>query len=68
MLISDFKYKEDKRGRRYGWGVAEYSTPEKLFGEAFTERVYQRSPEQSYSRVLAHLQTLLPDAAIQKIL
>lgn len=62
VLISDFKYKEDKKGKRYGWGVAEYSTPERFMGEGFLERVYQRPPEESYARVLAHLQRLLPDA------
>lgn len=31
ICISDFRYKQTKRGERYGWGVAEYSTPEMLF-------------------------------------
>ena len=31
LCISDFKYKQTKKGERYGWGVAEYSTPEMLF-------------------------------------
>ena len=71
MLICGFKYKKDKHGKQYGWGVAEYSTPEKFMGEAFTERVYARPPEESYAKVLAHLQKLLPDAdepAIRRIL
>lgn len=70
-VISDFKYKKDKHGKQYGWGVAEYSTPEKLWGGDFTEKVYQRSPEESYQRVLTHLKGLLPwvdEAAIQRIL
>lgn len=71
VLISDFKYKQDKHGRQYGWGVAEYSTPEKFLGEAFTERVYRRTPEEAYAKVLDHLRKLLPEAeeaAIRKIL
>lgn len=71
VLISDFKYKKDKQGRQYGWGVAEYSTPEKLMGGDFTSRVYERSPEESYARVLEHLQKLLPyvdEPSIRKIL
>lgn len=71
VLVSDFKYKKDKDGKQYGWGVAEYSTPEKFWGEAFTGPVYQRTPEGSYARVLTHLLKLLPDAdeaAIRKIL
>ena len=31
LCISDFRYKLTKRGQRYGWGVAEYATPETLF-------------------------------------
>lgn len=31
ICISDFRYKQTSRGERYGWGVAEYSTPESLF-------------------------------------
>ncbi len=71
VLISDFKYKKDKHGKQYGWGVAEYSTPEKFMGGDFTGQVYARSPEESYARVLAHLRKLLPDvdeSLIQKIL
>lgn len=71
VLISNFEYKKDKHGKQYGWGVAEYSTPEKFMKEDFTGQVYQKSPEESYQRVLAHLQKLLPDVdetAIRKIL
>lgn len=31
LCISDFRYKQTRKGERYGWGVAEYSTPEMLF-------------------------------------
>lgn len=31
ICISDFQYKQTKKGERYGWGVAVYSTPEILF-------------------------------------
>lgn len=59
-------------GKAYGWGIAEYSTPEKFIGDDFTDRVfYERTPEQSYQRILVHLKELLPDADegnIRKIL
>ena len=50
-------------GCAYGWGVAEYTTPEKLFGGRFTDAVYRREPEESRARLLAHLRKLLPDAS-----
>lgn len=63
VLISDFVYMKDKFGNPYGWGVAEYSTPEKWMGERFTDKVYARSPEESYERLLAHFTSLFPNEA-----
>lgn len=71
VLISDFVYELDRFGNTYGWGVAEYSTPEIFMGQEFTDRVYQKTPEESYQRILKHLKELLPgadEAAIKKIL
>ena len=71
VIISDFVYAMTKSGSTYGWGVAEYSTPEKFFGEDFTGRVYQKSPEESYQRIFDHLRSLFPDTdenTIRKIL
>ncbi|MBQ9828290.1 MAG: hypothetical protein IJM62_06385 [Lachnospiraceae bacterium] len=62
VIISDFVYARDKEGNEYGWGIAQYSTPEKFFGESFRIDAYQRTPEQSYSRILEHLCSLFPKA------
>lgn len=61
VLISDFVYMRDKHGNPYGWGVAEYSTPEAFMGQSFRENVYQRTPKESYERIFAHFQKLFPD-------
>ena len=71
VLINDFVYAADKLGQPYGWGVAEYSTPERFFGGDFCSRVYRRTPEESYERLFQHLQALFPDAddaVIRKVL
>lgn len=71
VLISDFVYDLDRHGQPYGWGVAEYSTPERALGETFTRAVYERTPEESYARILEHLHRLVPaasDAALRRIL
>ena len=71
VLIRDFVYAEDRHGRPYGWGLAEYDTPERRFGAAFTDAVYRRSPAESRARVLAHLEALCPGApaaALEKLL
>ena len=67
VLTSDFVYMTDKYGKRYGWGVAEYSTPEKFMGADFTENVYKREPEQSYRLILEHLKKVLPQALESEI-
>lgn len=62
VLTSDFVYLTDKNGAPYGWGVAEYSTPEKFMGNCFTENVYKNEPEKSYEIILSHLKKILPHA------
>ena len=60
VIISNFVYTLDKHGNRRGWGVAQYSTPEKFMGSAFSDTVYQRSPVESYARLLERLAALFP--------
>ncbi len=62
VLISDFRYASGKDGKQYGWGIAEYSTPEKFFGKNFARSVYKRTPQESYERVLKRLCEVLPQA------
>lgn len=62
VLVSDFEYCRDNKGQTYGWGVSVYSTPEKVMGQTFSKKVYQRTPEESFERVLKHLKKLLPGA------
>ena len=71
IVTSDFVYLTNKYCREYGWGVAEYATPEQVMGSAFTDAVYQRKPEESYQRIAEHIKRLFPktdDAAVQKFL
>ena len=62
VCIADFVYMQDKYGRPYGWGVAEYVTPEELLGYDFITSAYHRDPQESRERILRHLQSLLPNA------
>ena len=68
VVISDFIYQTDRLGRPYGWGVAEYSTPERLMGRDFTDRVYARTPDESRRRILEHMHRILPHADERKLL
>jgi len=62
VITGDFRYTVDKNGQPYGWGVAEYTTPERYFGEAFRNAVYKRTPEESYELVVTHISEILPNA------
>ena len=42
--------------------MAEYATPEELFGYDFITSAYQRDPQESKERILKHLQSRLPNA------
>ena len=67
VVTSNFVFTVDKKGNRRGWGVAEYSTPEKHFGDSFTAHVYDRKPEASYDILLSHLALLFPSASTESL-
>ena len=67
VVIADFEYMRDKFGKEYGWGVARYATPERLFGEDLMEEAYRQDPEASRALVYRHLRSLFPAAADKQI-
>ena len=67
VIISDFVYMRDKFGKPYGWGVAEYSTPEAFMGGSFTEKVYSRSPYESFDRILEHFCALFSNMPLNSL-
>ena len=62
IITSDFVYMRDRNGKEYGWGVAEYSTPEHFMGESFRANVYNCTPKESYEILFEHLRDILPGA------
>lgn len=68
VCIADFVYAQDKYGRPYGWGVAQYTTPEALFGYDLITSAYQRAPQESGERMLQHLSSILPSAPLQHMI
>ena len=68
VSIADFVYMRDKFGRPYGWGVAEYATPEALFGYDTVTAAYRREPRASKEQILEHLKKRLPHATEGQIL
>ena len=66
IVTEDFVYPLDKHNREYGWGWSLLTTPERLFGREACQ--VPRSPEESFVRLKAHLEALLPTASEKQIL
>ena len=67
VVISDFKYMQDRSGNEYGWGIAEYATAEQFMGESYIAQIYDRDPKESKERVLEHILKLLPLARAEDV-
>lgn len=65
VVTEDFVYPVDKHGREYGFGWSLLTTPERLLGRGAC--LCDRSPEESYQRMAAHLAQMLPDATEKQI-
>lgn len=64
LTIADFEYDVDRRGNRYGWGVARYATPESLYGPLRTGH----TSEESFRRLCRHFRSLFPGVEDAKLL
>lgn len=71
VCIADFVYMQDKFGKPYGWGVAQYTTPEYFFGYDYITSAYKTDPAESKNKITDHLKMLLSavtDKEIEKII
>ena len=64
IVTEDFVYPRDRHGREYGWGWSLLTTPEQLYGE--DSMACRRSPEDSFQRILRHLEHICPSATEQQ--
>jgi len=65
IVTEDFVYPTDKHGREYGFGWSLLTTPEQLLGKELCQ--CERTPEESYHRMMQHLKQLLPNATEKQI-
>lgn len=65
IVTEDFVYPRDKHGREYGFGWSLLTTPEHLFGAEVC--LCDRTPDESYQRMLDHLTRLLPMATEKQL-
>ena len=66
IVTEDFVYPRDKHGRVYGWGWSLLTTPEQLYGREACQ--CERTPEESFQRLLGHLKKILPQAREEQLL
>ena len=62
ITVHSFEYAHDKYGKPYGWGIARYAVTEDVLGAEVTQSAYDRSPEDSKTRIVKHLGILCPEA------
>lgn len=65
VCIADFRYNYDKNGKRYGWGLAEYTTPELMYGDEII--MPSCSPEESYRRMFLQIIQKFPCATEESV-
>lgn len=65
IVVADFEYNIDKKGRPYGWGIARYSTPEILYADWF--ELPNASPDESRQKIKEQLLSICPQASTKLI-
>ena len=60
VTVKNFVYAVDRKGEFYGWGIAQYTTPEEVFGRKYIEKAYKRSPEESLQRMIRQIRKIRP--------
>lgn len=66
IVTEDFVYPRDKHNREYGWGWSLLTTPEQLYGRDACR--CERTPEESFQRLLSHFKSILPEAREEQLL
>ena len=67
LCACDFRKRVNKKGAEYGWNVAVYSMPEKLWGYDHVTSAYGESPEESWERIAKHMDDIYPIATEKQI-
>ena len=71
VVVRDFRCRLNREGRPYGWQVAVYTTPEKIWGYDAVTSAYREKPEASRGKVYGRVRRLYPlatEGQIRKIL
>ena len=67
LCMRDFRQRKNKKGESYGWPIAVYSTPEHLWGYDYVTSAYKENTEESWKRIVNHMNEIYPIAAEAQI-
>ena len=67
LCMRDFRQRKNKKGEKYGWPIAVYSTPEHLWGYDYVTSAYKEDAEESWKRIVNHMNERYPIAAEAQI-
>ena len=71
LCNSNFRKRKNKKGQEYGWNVAAYCAPERLWGYDTVTASYKEDPKVSWERIVEHMHEIYPiatDKQIRKVL
>lgn len=68
LCNSDFKKRKNKNGEDFGWDVAEYSSPEHIFGYEYVSSAYKKEPSESYEILKKNVLNIFPSTKDKEIL
>ena len=67
LCVRDFRQRKNKKGEVYGWPIAIYATPERLWGYGYVRSAYSESPTESAKRIAKHIMDIYPIATPEQI-
>ncbi len=67
LCARDFRQRTNKKGEKYGWPIAVYTTPECLWGYDYVTSAYKESPEESARHLTDHIREIYPAASPKQI-
>lgn len=67
LCVRDFRKRKNKKGQEYGWSIAVYTTPEKIWGRELVTGAYREEPKESEKRILEYMKEQYPIATEKQI-
>lgn len=67
LCVRDFRQRKNKKGEKYGWAIAVYSTLEHVFGYEYVTSAYREDPVESGKRIVNRIMELYPSVPADKL-